>query len=136
MTDLYKYAAKNGLRFPSTKGLLTVEQLFQMPLKSQTGFDLDSVARSLSASLKALGEESFVDTSATDPQKRLLTTSLDIVKDVIATKQAENKAALDKAEKSSKRRKLQDILAAKEEEKMGQASIDEIRKQLEELKDD
>lgn len=130
--DVYKYAAQNALRFPSPKGQLTTEQLFQLPLKSQTGFDLDTVARAISVELKGMTEESFVENAA-NPLRQTLTVMLDVVKDVIATKQAENKAALDKAEKAAKRRKLQDILAAKEDEKLGQASIDEIRKQLAEL---
>lgn len=133
MSDIFKYAAQHKLRFPSARGDLTVEQLFQLPLKSQTGFDLDTVARTINGELKGVSEESFVEDTSADPRKQALTVSLDIVKDVIATKQAENRAALDKTRKSAERKKLLDVIAAKKDEKLSQSSLDELEKKLAEL---
>ena len=75
MADIYKFAAQNVLRFPSAKGNLTVEQLFQLPLKSQTGADLDTVARGINAQLKTTTEESFVEDATADPQRQRLSRS-------------------------------------------------------------
>lgn len=130
MSDIYKYAAQNTLRFASKRGDLTVEQLFQLPLKSQTGFDLDTVARSINAQLKGVSEESFVEDTTADPRKQALSVSLDIVKDVIATKQAENRAALSRQQKSAERKKILDVIAAKKDEKLTAASLEELEKQL------
>ncbi len=130
MTDIYKYAAQNKLRFPSRKGELTVEDLYQLPLKAQTGFDLNSVAIAVSTQLKALGEESFVEDTSSDPRKTALQVALDVVKDVIATKQAENKAALAKRERSEERRKILDALAAKKDQQLSAASVEELEKKL------
>lgn len=130
MTDIYKFAARECLRFPSIKGLLTAEQLFQLPLKSQTGFDLDTVAKGINSGLKGAVEESFVEDTSNDPSIARQQIRLDIVKDVIATKQAENRAALDRIKKTGDRKKILDAIAAKKDEKLSQASLDDLEKQL------
>lgn len=131
--EIYKYAAQNGLRFPSRRGDLTVEQLFQLPLKAQTGFDLNSVAVGISTQLKALGEENFVEDTSSDPRKTTLSVSLDIVKDVIKTKQEENKAARLKLERAAERKKILDAMAAKKDQALSAASMEELEKKLAEL---
>lgn len=133
MSDIYKFAAQNGLRFASKKGELTVEQLFDLPLKSQTGFDLDTVAKGINAQLKGVTEESFVENATADPRKQALSIALDIIKDVIATKQAENRAALDRANRQAEKNKLRDLIASKKNEKLNQESIEELQKKLEAL---
>ncbi len=133
MSDVYKFAAQNGLRFPSKRGELTVEQLFQLPLKSQSGFDLDTVARTINNQLKGVSEESFVEDTAADPRREALKVSLDIVKDVIATKQAENRAALVKRDRAEQRRKILDAMSAKQDQALSAASIEELEKKLAEL---
>lgn len=130
MSDIYKFAVQYALRFQTNRGNLTVEQLFQLPLKSASGCDLNTVAKSINNELKATSEESFVEDTTSDPRKQALTVSLDIVKDVIATKQAENRAALARTQKIADRKKILDILAAKKDEKLSQASIEELEKQL------
>lgn len=126
---MYKYAAQHGLRYPSVRGQLTTEQIFALPLKSATGFDLDSTARTINNELKGLSEESFVDTGS-DPRKKELQFALDIVKDVISTKQALNAANLAKATKAAERKKILDALGAKKDEAISQASVEELEKKL------
>ena len=133
MADVYKLAAQLKLRFPSKRGDLLAEQLFDLPLKSATGFDLDTVAKGLSAQLKGASEESFVEDTTADPRKTALTVALQIVKDVIKTKQEENRAAADRRDRAEKRKKLLDALAAKEEQQLSAASIEDLKKQLADL---
>jgi hypothetical protein len=130
MNEIYKFAAKNSLRFPSTRGELTVEQLFQLPLKTVSQFDLDTVARTIYSQLKEVSEESFVEDIAADPRKQMLTVSLDIVKDVIATKQADNRAMFAHTQRAVERKKILDAISAKKDEKLTQSSLDELEKQL------
>lgn len=131
MDNLYKYAAKNRFRFPSNRGDLTVEQLFDLPLKSErTGFDLDNVARAVNSQLKELGEESFVTDVSANPRKAVLEAQLDIVKDVIKTKQDENAAKLAKAKKADERRKLIDAIGAKKDQQLTTASLEELEQKL------
>ena len=132
MTDIYKYAAQNGLRFHSVRGGLIAEQLFDLPLSSASGFDLDTVAKSVNAELKACGEESFVSTKA-NPKQKSLEIALDLVKDVIATKQAIAAEALSRKNRSEERRRILDAIADKKDQVLSAASLDELEKQLEAL---
>lgn len=127
---MYKFVVQNKLRFPSLKGELTVEQLFDLPLKSNSGFDLDNVARTINGDIKEIGEESFVETSSNNPRKKILEHSLEIVKDIIKTKQEENAARLSKAKKTEERRKILDALSAKKDQQLSQASIEELESKL------
>lgn len=132
--DIYKYAAQNRLRFASCRGDLNVEQLFQLPLKDTSdGFDLNTVAKNVSKVLKVTDEESFVDEAKPTPLAKNFTVALEIVKDVIATKQAENQATLDRIERSKKRAKLLDAMAAKDESALAKASKAELQRQLDAL---
>lgn len=128
--DLYKFAAQNGLRFPSSSGSLTVEQLFQIPLSSATRANLDQVAKTINTELKTLSEDSFVETTANNPRKKVLEASLEVVKDVIATKKAENAAELAKKTRSEERRKLLDAIGAKKDQQLTSASLEELEKKL------
>jgi len=133
VSDMYKFAAQNRLRFPSVRGDLTVEQLFQLPLKAQNGADLDSVARAISNQLKSVSEESFVEDPTSDPKKTALVMSLDVVKDVIATKQAENRAALARQNRTIERNKILDAISAKQDKALTESSLDDLKKKLAEL---
>lgn len=131
--DIYKYAAQNRLRFPSSRGSLTVEQLFDLPLRSTDGLDLDNIARRVNSDLKSVSEDSFVDDSPSSPLKDKLTISLDIVKDVIRTKLDENKAMREKQQRAVERKKLLDAIGAKKDAALTAASLDELEKKLAEL---
>lgn len=133
MSDIYKYAARNKLRFPSKKGDLTAEQLFELPLKSATGADLDTVAKGINAQLKIAGEESFVEDAAANPQRQRLVVALEIVKDAIKTKQEENRAAAERADRAVKRTKLLDAMAAREGQDLASKSLKELKEQLDAL---
>lgn len=129
MTDIYKYAAQTGIRFPSIRGDLVLEQLFDLPLSSKSGFDLDSVAKEINGALKACGEESFVSTM-NNPRQKPLEIALEVVKDVIATKQAVNAAALAKTHKAEERRKILDAINNKKDQQLSASSLEDLEKQL------
>jgi len=131
--EFYKIAAQTGLRFPSIRGELTVEDLFSMPLKSKNGFDLDSTARTVNNELKTMTEESFVEDVSSNPRKAQLEMSLEIIKDVIKTKQAENAAQLAKLNRAAERKKLLDAIGAKKDAALTTASLEELEKKLAEL---
>ena len=58
--NLFEIASRNKLRVPTTKGDLTVEQLWDLPLKSANGLSLDSIAIALNKQLESKAT-SFVD---------------------------------------------------------------------------
>lgn len=130
--DLFIRASRSKWRFPSNSGLLTVEQLWDLPLTNKTGLNLDAVAKTINAELKAAAEESFVSTKP-NPTADSLAERLELIKFIIATKIADDQARAERAEKRAKRERILQALAAHEENALASASKDELLKQLQEL---
>lgn len=130
----YETALRNKYRYPSVKGDLTTEQLWDLPLQSTRANtpDLDSVAKEINRQLKEQTEESFVETKS-NPLKTELAGKLEIVKHVIATKQAENAAARTAAERRQERERLQQLLALKDQQELEGLSKEEIQRRLDAL---
>jgi hypothetical protein len=89
---MYQDALRKKFRYPTNRGDITTEQLFDLPLQSKTGFDLDTTAKAINRQLREVEDDSFVNTGA-NPVKAELEAKLAVVVDVIKTKQAENEAA-------------------------------------------
>lgn len=130
--NIFEQASKKKLRFPSIKGELTVEQLWDLPLVSKVGFDLDCIAKSINSQLKSVADESFVVTSD-NPAKGLLELQLEIAKHIIAVKIEVAETARNKAAKSAEREKLLGILAEKQDEALKALTPDELAKRIAEL---
>ena len=60
MDNLFLQATREKFRFESSKGDLSVEQLWDLPLTSRTGFDLDTVAKAVNKFVGALEEHDDV----------------------------------------------------------------------------
>lgn len=112
-SNMFEYATRNKLRFDSTRGPLNVEMLWDVPLRSKDGFDLDAVAKAANRSLKAHTEESFVNTSKTADIEHA-ETALEIVKRVIAVKIAEEESAKRRAANRAEKARLLQALAEKQ----------------------
>ena len=130
--NLYELAAIRKLRFPSNKGDLLVEQLFDLPLQSKTGFDLDSIAIAISNKLDAAPKRSFVQNNRTKTDENL-EIALEIVKDVINRKQIENAARIAENDRKAEREKLMGILADKQDEELRNLTPEQIKARLAEL---
>ena len=130
--ELFIRATRQKWRFPSNAGLLTVEQLWDLPLTNRTGLNLDAVAKTINAELKAAAEESFVSTKP-NPTADSLAERLELVKFIIATKIADDQARAERAEKRAKRERILQALAAHEETALASASKEDLLKQLQEL---
>jgi hypothetical protein len=135
MNDLFVQASREAFRYPSSRGELSTEQLWQLPLLGKganSGFDLDSVARALHTTVREHTEASFVDTR---PNQRRLEaeTKLEVVKHIISVKQEERRAAEARVERADKRRVILDALAARETEELNRASREELLAKLAEL---
>lgn len=128
-TNLFEYATRSKIRFSSSRGELTVEQLWDVPLRSKDGFDLNAVAQAANKALKAASEESFVETARTALHVRLETT-LEAVKHVIGVKLAEEEAAEKRAANKIEREKLLSILAEKQAGKLSELSEKELQKRI------
>ncbi len=126
MADLFFNAAKNKYRFPSERGNLTVEHLFDLDMKS-----LDKIYGTL------------CEQKDSKPKKSLLSprevgdVELDEKISIVAQVYEYKDSVLDKrkkaAERSRDRQKLLDILAKKKEEALENLSEEELLKKLKEL---
>lgn len=129
MSDIFATASRKKFRFASERGDLTTEQLWDLPLTSKNGFNLNAVAIAVHNELKGLAEESFVEVSS-NPRRRELEDMLEVVKHIIAVKQDEAKAATERVAKQALKRKLQEAIEAKEGEALLGASLDDLKAQL------
>lgn len=132
--NLFEVATRNQFRFPSDRGDLTVEQLWDLDLKSKNGFDLDTIARAINKELKAETEESFVNITP-NPKKKPLEQKLELVKYIIETKMEEAKKAKERAERKEKREKLMRAIADKQDKQLSDASLEELQKELAAIED-
>ena len=130
--SIFEQASIQKVRFPSVRGELTTEQLWDLPLQSKNQFDLDTVAKEVNASLKAVTEESFVNTT-TSPAKSKYELMLELVKHVIAFKLKANEEARNKAANTAKKDKLIAILGEKQDEALKALTPEELAKQISEL---
>ena len=129
--NIFEQATIQKLRFESTRGELTTEMLFDLPLQAANGFDLDTVAKTVNSALKQTQEESFVSKATAAQSKHAL--KLDIVKSVIAYKVAEKEAASNQVARRAEREQLMTILASKQAEKLGETSIEDLQKRIKDL---
>lgn len=131
-SNLFEYATRNKLRFASTRGELSVETLWDVPLRSNNDFNLDAIARTANKALKEATEESFVSTTRT-PEHTRLEMTLNIIKHVIEVKLSDEANARQRAENKKEKEKLLQILAEKQDGKLSALSEKELKKRIAEL---
>lgn len=127
--NIYEYATRNKIRFTSSRGELSVEQLWDVPLRSNDDFNLNAVAKAANNAMKKINEENFVESKRTSQHVRL-ETSLDIVKHVIDIKLADEAAAKKRSENRVEKEKLLAILAEKQDGKLSELSEKELRRRI------
>ena len=130
--NIFELAIRKKIRFPSARGDLTAEDLFDLPLESKNAFDLDNVAKAVNTKLRAVTEDSFVATRV-NPEKGRLELALSIVKAVIEEKLTEAEERKQASRKSMARVKILEALAEKETDELKTLSAEELRKKLAEL---
>jgi len=126
--EMFAKATRHAFRYNSTKGALTTEQLWELPLTG--AFSLNAVATEVTNSIKSMGEDSFVEVTP-NPDLALAKKKLEVLKYVRDYKLEEKAAAKQKAaERAAKRAKLLEILNNKENEAMSAMSKEEIMREL------
>lgn len=125
---MFEKAVRLKLRFNTCRGLATVEDLWDMPLtsKTQNGFSLDDLAKSLHKSIKESEETSFV--KKRKDEDNILQLQFDIVKRVIDVKLAEIESKEQSLAKKQKIEKLDQLLIEKEYEHLKSLSKEELQK--------
>lgn len=130
--NLFQLASRRKFRFPSNKGDLTVEQLWDLPLTARSGLCLDEVAKQVNAELKAAGEESFVQKNS-NPAKSQLEAKLEIIKHIIASKLEEAERASKVSQNQEERQRLLAVLNRKQDAALEELTPEQIQARLAEL---
>jgi len=131
MKNLFEFATRNKLRFASTRGELSVEQLWDVPLRSKDDFNLNTIAKAANKAWKEISEENFVETTtAKTPDYMRREAALEVVKYVIEAKLDELEAAEKRAANKQKREQLLKILAEKQEGRLSDLSEKELQRQI------
>jgi hypothetical protein len=131
-TNLFELASRNKFRFASTKGELTAEQLWDIPLTASNKVDLENIAQAANQELKAASEESFVELNR-NPAKVILEQKLELVKHIIAVRLDDQEKALKKQANAIERKRLIEILAKKQDQELEGMSKEEIDSRINEL---
>lgn len=127
---MFEQALRLKLRFPSPQGALTTEDLWDLPLTSTrpNTANLNNIAKAVSRLLKAESEEDFVNPRS--GVNETLQLSLDIVKHIIAVRQAENEATRLRAERTEKKAKLLELIARKQDQALEGKPLEELQQMV------
>lgn len=125
---MYKEASKLKLRFQINIGNITVEDLWDLPLTSTIGVNLDDVAKAINSKIRESSQESFV---VKNKKNEILELKFSIIKDVIKSKieeieQKENEVAI-----KNKNERILNIIAEKEDAGLKNKSILKLKEMLE-----
>jgi hypothetical protein len=138
MENIYKWAARECVKFQSPKGVLSVEDLFRVDLDI-----LDQVYRSLKMQLRDAydsdsllddnsGSEEAQDLRPASKEAQDLRLAIKLVTDVFKTRKEEAELAEKKLKRAKERQKIAEIIAEKEEEDLRSMSIEDLKGLLEE----
>lgn len=107
---MFELALRKKLRWVTSRGLMSLEELWEIPLTSKDGFNLDAIGLAAEDALAAHGRSLVKRTKS--PDEALASLRFDIVKYVISTKVAEDEDAKTRA---SNKKELEKLLKIKEE---------------------
>jgi len=117
---MYKEATRLKLRFTTERGILSLEQLWDLSLST-----LDDLAVLLEKAYKESGKKSFlVKKSKKDKELKL---KFDIVLDILTTKVEESEASKNSLEIKEYNEKILALIAEKQEESLKDKSISDLK---------
>lgn len=122
---MYKQASRLRLRFPTPKGVLATEQLWDLSL-----LDLSNTIKAVKKILKKNDDDelSFLESEKTvDTENQL---RFDILKDVYLTKQKENEERRNEADVKAHNQKILKLIADKKEDSLKGMSVEDLEKLL------
>lgn len=133
MSEMFERASELKLRFDSTRGKLSVEDLWDLPLTSRTNEpNLDDIARGLDRKVRALNEEvSFV--KPVEQKNDELELRFAVVKHIIAVLIARRDAAAEASSRASRKQELLALLNKKDKEAESSLTREEILAKIAEM---
>ena len=123
--NIFEVATRKSFRF-NYKGVITTEDLWNLSLEQ-----LNDIAVALYKQLQNAATVSFIQKPVEENEE--LTTKLEVVKHIIATKLEEKKNREEDSLRRQKKQQLLTLINQKENEQLSSLTVDELRKQLESL---
>lgn len=123
--NLFEMATRNKMRFPSTKGELSVEDLWDLSDK-----DLDVVYKNLKDQEVKSSEESLLDDANVDLK---LTAAIGIVRYIFTTKRNERLEAKELIDKKRNQQLYIDALSRRKLKDIDNMSVEELEAKIAEL---
>lgn len=125
-------ATRKKIRFNTARGQLSVEDLWDLPLTSPTGknVNLNDIAKELFRDLKESQEVNFVDD--VKPSTTVTSLKLDIVKEVIEVRKTERDVAIQAEARKARDQKILELIDRKADQALESKSIEELRAMLSE----
>lgn len=124
---MFETASRLKLVFNSPKGLLKVEDLWDLPLTSKNGVNLNDIARGLNRELMNSDENvSFVDEVSSTSDNAILKLKFDIVKHIIDVKLSESRTAREASIRKAERTRILELIERKKGEALESRSIEEL----------
>lgn len=129
---MYKKASQQKLRIATSRGMLSVEQLWDLP-KEEIG-QLAVALRKRIKDARGINGDSELDflQSAEHSEDTTDELTFRILKDIYQTLQANEDSARRLAAKRQRNRKLLEVIARKQDQELEGKSIEELEKMLEE----
>ncbi len=121
--DVFKKACQQKLRFATTKGTLSTEQLFDLSLK-----ELDTLAVGLADSYEESKGKSFLTKRTVKDAGIKL--QFDVVLDVLQTKAAELEAETEKRDAKEHNQKILELINDKKNDALKNKSVKELEAML------
>lgn len=129
---MFEKASRLKLRFDTNKGMLSVEDLWDLPLMSATNkVNLDDIARSLHRQLKNDDDVSFVNLDR--KSDKIVQLKFDVVKYIIEVRLAEADAAKITRENREKKDRLLQLIAERQDDDLKNMPLDDLKRMVAEL---
>lgn len=124
--SFFENATRKKYRYPSDRGLLNTEQLWDLSATA-----LNTVWKNIKAQMKDAGEESLLSTKSDADAE--LAEKAEIVKTIFDYKVAAREAAKKASENKAQKEKLMAVLERKQDAALEQMSVEELKKMIENL---
>ena len=118
MNDLFVMATRRKFRFPF-KGMVSVEDLWDLSVKN-----LDTIFKALKAEARQANEESLLTTKSVADTE--LDAKIEIIKYIVMVKQEEAAHREQLAANREQMRRIDEIIAAKQDQALQDKSIEEL----------
>lgn len=118
---MFEIATRNKYRFPYVKGLVTVEDLWDLSVEN-----LDVIFKELNAQVKTQKEESLLSTVTKSKKEAELENKIEIVKHIVSVKLAEREKKAKEKERREYKQKILQLIEEKKDKALGDLSVEQL----------